>query len=114
LPDAFRSRLHQALQRVAADDALGQRACFGEKFCEALRAAVPDRDAMALFGDIEGEVRAHRAQSDQSDLGFFHACASLLDLGLRSGRMMASGCGCVNLRPAGTLGSAFERLEPAP
>ena len=61
---------------VARDDASLELAGVFDECVGARRRPVEDGDAMALFGDVEREVRAHHAKADQADVGVFH-CASL-------------------------------------
>ncbi len=62
----------QLLDRVAGHDHVLQRAGLVVEFRVFAVGAVEHRDPVALFGDVEREVRAHHAKADQSDFGVRH------------------------------------------
>ncbi|SSC73735.1 unnamed protein product [Ciceribacter sp. T2.26MG-112.2] len=61
----------EGFDRLAADDIFRQRSGFGDEFRRARRRAVEHRDPAALLGDVERQVGAHHAKTDQSDFRKF-------------------------------------------
>ena len=78
---------------VARHDAIPERAGAFDECVGARRRAVEDGDAMALFGDVEREVRAHHAKADQADVGSFPSCSPYLCWPCLVGWSRSSPCG---------------------
>jgi hypothetical protein len=74
------------LDGFARDQLSLQLAGFSVEFSRRFRGSVEYGDLVALFGDVERQVRAHDAETDQTDFCLFHGCASILLFG---GRVVA-------------------------
>ncbi|MNZ90946.1 hypothetical protein D3C78_1099180 [compost metagenome] len=59
---------------------------FSVEFFRRFRGSVEYGNLVALFRDVQRQVRAHDAETDQTDFCLFHGCASILLLG---GRVVA-------------------------
>ncbi|QTK78616.1 hypothetical protein AT6N2_C0760 [Agrobacterium tumefaciens] len=77
---------NEFLDGFARDQLSLQCPGFSVEFFRRFRGSVEYGDLVAFFGDVERQVRAHDAETDQTDFCLFHGCASILLLG---GRVVA-------------------------
>ena len=68
-------------ERPARNDAVGKRTRAGMEFLGRLRGAIIDRDGEALFGDVERQIGAHDAKTDQADFRCRHMVTSCVEEG---------------------------------
>ena len=68
---------HQIGECVGGYDPVGQRPCLGVEGVSDRGRSVPDGDRKALFGNVQGQRRAHGAKADQADVRLYGHCTPL-------------------------------------